>query len=82
MSNLALMLASMVPFEHIVDKLQDEINEYKANPCQDSKDSLCAVAAMLLTAQITNGDLEQAIKLSDKYDKMKERDNLFNPGEN
>jgi hypothetical protein len=82
MNDITIALAALLPFESIIEKLEREISEYKMNPCEETKGSLCAVAAMLLTNHMADGSIEGAMKLSSRMEQMDQREKLFSNKEN
>lgn len=77
MKTLEILLASIIPDEMLVHKLDEEIQQYKLDPSSDNMASLCATAAMLLTKHISGGTPQGAIKMAEEFEKRQRIDRLF-----
>jgi len=75
---LAVVMASLMPFDTLVKKLQSEIEEYKSIPTEENKDSVVALASMILMNHMADGSVEGAIKIADRFSRMDRLEQLFN----
>lgn len=82
MDSLMIILAASMKAEEILQKLQDELNDYLADPSEEAKQHIAAVCALYLAHIKTGGKMEGALEMLKDFQKFEERENLFNPPKN
>jgi len=82
MEKMLLMLASAMSTKHIVEKLEEVVDEYQQSPSEETKQHLAAICALFLAHLKTGGTMEGAMEAIKDFDKFDEREKLFNPNKN
>lgn len=82
MEALMMMLAASMKAEQILQKLQDELNAYLADPSEEHKNNVGAVCALYLAHLKTGGTFEGAMEMLNDFKKFEEREKIFNPKDN
>jgi hypothetical protein len=79
MEGLLMVLAASMTTEQILQKLQDELNNYLADSNEENKNNIGAVCALYLAHLKTGGTMEGAMAMLKDFQKFEEREKLFNP---
>jgi hypothetical protein len=82
MEALLMMLSASMKTDQILQKLQDELNAYLADPSEEHKNNIGAVCALYLAHLKCGGTIEGAIEMLNDFQKFEEREKLFNPKNN
>jgi DNA polymerase/3'-5' exonuclease PolX len=79
MEALMMMLAASMKTEQVLQKLQDELNEYLADPSKEHMNNIGAVCALYLAHLKTGGTMEGAMAMIKDFEQFEKREKLFNP---
>ena len=79
MEALMMMLAASMKTEQVLQKLQDELNTYLADPSEEHKNNIGAVCALYLAHLRTGGTFEGAMEMIKNFEQFEQREKLFNP---
>lgn len=82
MDSLMIILAASMKAEEILQKLQDELNDYLANPSEEGKSHIAAVCALFLAHMKTGGSMEGAMEMLNDFKKFEDREKLFQTDKN
>lgn len=77
-----MMLVASMKTEQVLQKLQDELNAYLADPSEEHKNNVGAVCALYLAHLKSRGTYEGAIEMLNDFKKFEEREKIFNPKDN
>lgn len=74
MQDLMLVLSSVMTFEQIVEKLEQDIAAYKADPNEKTKSGISFYCAMILSKEaVESKGLDQMSKELSEMERIKER---------
>lgn len=87
---LLVMLASAMSKDQIIDRIEDEIAQYKEavllgkseEELETQAHHLALACNLFLMNMVTDGSMEGAMKTINRMDQLKSRDNLFNVDKN
>lgn len=81
MSTITIM-ATMLPTEILIDKLETAIHDYKLGIDNDAKDKLVVALHIILLNIINDGNIDKAIEMSKHINQMEKREKLFETPKN
>lgn len=85
MKDLMLMLASVMPFDEMIEKLDKDIKAYKAAPTEDGKKSIQINCALILSKEAVDNagsGLEGVSVMINKMNNMERIGKMFDPDNN
>lgn len=77
-----LMLSALIPIETHLEKLQECINKYVLDNSQENKDNLNSSLHATIICLMTNGKIENALRMAEDIDKLEKTQSLFKAEKN
>lgn len=82
MQDVMLMVATVTPVEDLLEKLQEAIQEAKADPCDDTFKKVEFNATMFLMNRTTKGNVDKVMDVIEDMDRTLKAKNLVKPSSN
>jgi hypothetical protein len=82
METVMMLLAASLSTEEILQKLQDQMNNYLADPSEEQKQHIAAICALYLSHIQCGGTIDGAMDMIRNFQKFEQREKLFNPDKN
>lgn len=82
METLMMLLAASLTTEEILQKLQNQMNDYLVDPSEEAKQHIAAICALYLSHVKCGGTMDGAMAMIKDFQKFEEREKLFNPDKN
>lgn len=82
MEKLMMLLAASLTTEEILQKLQDQMNNYLADPSEENKQHIAAICALYLSHIKCGGTMDGAMEMMKDFERFEQREKLFNPDSN
>ena len=77
MESLMIMLGASMSTDQILQKLQDELNNYLADPSEEAKNHIAAVCALYLSHIKCGGSIDNAMKMINDFKNFEKMEKLF-----
>ena len=71
------LLATMMPVEILLEKVESAISDYKINSTNETRDALVVALHMTLINVMNDGKIENAEEMSKRLSQMENRQKLF-----
>jgi hypothetical protein len=81
-ANALLLLATMLPIEIHLEKVQEAITAYNINSNQENADLLRMTLQGAMIWLINDGKIDKAIKMTEEIEKIQKNEKLFNIDKN
>jgi hypothetical protein len=79
MKDLLLMLASVMPFQDIVNQLEKEIADYKADPTEENKKMLTITCVLLTSKHSIDNTKGGVVEVMEQIDLLQQGKELLSP---
>lgn len=88
MQQMMIILAAMIPVEDLIDRLEESITEYKEckvlnkseEEIETAKKGIVFSSMLLMTKERTGDSMDKAMDFSKDLDKLKNINDLLDPG--